>query len=492
MLNQKIAANATSPQFTQSFGYDALNRLNTASEGSTWTQNYGYDRFGNRWVSASTGYSSGAFTPVTYTNYAATLDASTTNRVFVNTPTYDAAGHQTVIGGYGFQYDAEGRLKQASLASVAVTAYVYDGLGHRVEKLTCPAGTAACNSTAATAAVTYVYDALGRLVTEYGSSAANGTRYLTADHLGSTRLVTDAAGAVKERHDYLPFGEELPASLRASITDGGVNTYAVTNGPPQKFTGKERDSETNLDYFGARYFSGAQGRFTSPDPLLNSGRPSEPQSWNRYSYTLNNPLRYTDPLGMYVWGNCTGDADKCKAEQQRFRDSIAKAKEALNGLDPKSKEAKALQKTLAKLGDEGKGNIKINFGDAGSTDGQPNYGRTVGNSVTINYDAVDSTEKAWSLDASESSAFEAGLTTHEGMHSGGGPGILGLVGMHGEHAAYFTESVTYQGLHNTDRPFALWNESWLKVDRHQLEQKREQAIQDILHPQKPQDQKKEN
>lgn len=56
---------------------------------------------------------------------------------------------------------------------------------------------------------------------------------------------------------------------------------------------------TGLDYFGARYFSGAQGRFTSPDPLLNSGRPWEPQSWNRYSYVLNNPLRYIDPLGLY-------------------------------------------------------------------------------------------------------------------------------------------------------------------------------------------------
>jgi hypothetical protein len=63
--------------------------------------------------------------------------------------------------------------------------------------------------------------------------------------------------------------------------------------------------------------------------------------------------------------------------------------------------------------------------------------------------------------------------------------------MRGEQAAYYTESVTYQGLHNTDRPFALWNESWLKVDRQQIEQRRDKAIQDILHP-KPQDQKKEN
>ena len=50
-----------------------------------------------------------------------------------------------------------------------------------------------------------------------------------------------------------------------------------------RFTGKERDAETGLDYFGARYYSAAKGRFTSADPLQNSGRPNIPQSWNRYA-----------------------------------------------------------------------------------------------------------------------------------------------------------------------------------------------------------------
>jgi RHS repeat-associated protein len=71
-----------------------------------------------------------------------------------------------------------------------------------------------------------------------------------------------------------------------------------------QFTGKERDAETGLDYFGARYFSGAQGRFTSPDPLMASARTSEPQSWNRYAYAFNNPLKYTDPNGMDVPKEC--------------------------------------------------------------------------------------------------------------------------------------------------------------------------------------------
>jgi RHS repeat-associated protein len=65
-----------------------------------------------------------------------------------------------------------------------------------------------------------------------------------------------------------------------------------------RFTAKERDAETGLDYFGARYFSGAMGRFTSPDPILiTKERLADPQRLNLYAYTRNNPLRYVDPNG---------------------------------------------------------------------------------------------------------------------------------------------------------------------------------------------------
>jgi RHS repeat-associated protein len=67
----------------------------------------------------------------------------------------------------------------------------------------------------------------------------------------------------------------------------------------QGFTSKERDSETGLDYFGARYMSSAQGRFTSPDPLdANLLRVLNPQRWNKYAYVVNNPLAFTDPDGL--------------------------------------------------------------------------------------------------------------------------------------------------------------------------------------------------
>jgi RHS repeat-associated protein len=68
------------------------------------------------------------------------------------------------------------------------------------------------------------------------------------------------------------------------------------------FTGKERDAETGLDYFGARYFSAAQGRFTSPDAPLIDQDPADPQSWNLYSYVRNSPLIFTDPTGRCKQG----------------------------------------------------------------------------------------------------------------------------------------------------------------------------------------------
>jgi RHS repeat-associated protein len=65
------------------------------------------------------------------------------------------------------------------------------------------------------------------------------------------------------------------------------------------FTGKERDSESNLDYFGARYFSSTIGRFMSPDPSgLTYADPANPQSLNLYSYVQNNPLKFINPRGM--------------------------------------------------------------------------------------------------------------------------------------------------------------------------------------------------
>lgn len=78
-----------------------------------------------------------------------------------------------------------------------------------------------------------------------------------------------------------------------------------------RFTGKERDAETGLDYFGARYYGSSMGRFMSPDPItLTSAHQADPQQINLYSYVRNNPLIPTDPSGMNINTDDLNDKDK--------------------------------------------------------------------------------------------------------------------------------------------------------------------------------------
>lgn len=142
----------------------------------------------------------------------------------------------------------------------------------------------------------FVYDVAGRVVAEYSNQVQqNGTSYLTQDHLGSTRAVTDKDGAIRSRHDYFPFGEEVGAGAAGRTPAQG---YSGGDNVRQKFTGYEQDAETGLDYAQARYFSPNQGRFSSVDPSLESAEPERPQTWNRYTYVLNNPLKFVDPNGL--------------------------------------------------------------------------------------------------------------------------------------------------------------------------------------------------
>lgn len=108
--------------------------------------------------------------------------------------------------------------------------------------------------------------------------------YYHTDAVGSVRVITNQTGAVVERYDYVPFGQ---------LWQPPVNPVST-----RRFAGKERDAETGLDYFGARYYASRTGRFTTIDPVLNiEAALTEPQRWNRYAYALNNPLAVVDPDG---------------------------------------------------------------------------------------------------------------------------------------------------------------------------------------------------
>ncbi len=295
LMRQTIASSPPTFSVIQNYDsipYDGVNRLKSVTEGTS-SRSYGYDAWGNRWVSANTGLFLSPFTPTVSTNF------DSKNRLYIQGAVYDnglpsGPGNQTTIGGFTMAYNGENLMTSSAIGGVA-TQYGYDGNNRRVKKTT------------GTAQTVYVHDAAGELAAEYAPVTDPDppcrTCYLLNDHLGSTRAMLDEAQALVARYDYLPFGEQIPTGYdgrtalwgAASAWDG-----RTPDGVTEKFTGKERDSETGLDYFGARYLSGAQGRFGSPDPENAGADVLNPQSLNGYVYALNNPLRFVDSDGFDV------------------------------------------------------------------------------------------------------------------------------------------------------------------------------------------------
>jgi len=302
--------------FVQTYKYDELNRLTEAKEttngAQNWQQTFAYDKFGNR------------------TGFSQTIGTTQLALNNINNPAIDAATNRFTAGqGYVYDFngnliqDAEGRTftfngddKQVQVQDANQTiigTYFYDGDGARVKKVT------------NTETTIFVYDGGGALAAEYSTAApiaTPNTSYLTTDNLGSPRVITDKTGAVIARRDFMPFGEEIGVGV-GGRTESLKYSYTGSDNIRKRFTGYEKDDETQLDFAEARMYQNKHGRFNSVDPMMASASLTNPQTFNRYSYTGNNPINYTDPSGLNWCQNASGDTmftgkdTKCKGEYSK-------------------------------------------------------------------------------------------------------------------------------------------------------------------------------
>jgi RHS repeat-associated protein len=175
--------------------------------------------------------------------------------------------------------------------------------------------------------------------------ASSGTTYfIHADWLGTERARTTASGASYETCTSLPFGDALSCA-------------GSTDPSPMHFTGKERDSESGLDNFGARYDASSMGRFMTPDPIhVMKQRLVDPQQWNLYGYVRNNPLNLTDPMGLYIV-SCTAGSEKDKKHCNKAADNFEKQRQ--KDLNSKTQKVRDAAKAW---GDRGQDNhISVTF-----------------------------------------------------------------------------------------------------------------------------------
>ena len=271
----------------QTFTYDALNRLTSAQNAGTdcsqmtvngkteyWGNSYGYDPWGNLLQKTVTKCS------------AENLSVAALSNNQVVGYNYDAAGNMThdATTNTNYSFDQENRITGAGGYT-----YTYDADGNRVEKSNGSTGTiywymspgiVAESDLTGTLKSEYVFFDGERVARKDFSGSTTSVFYYFSDHLKTASVITDCAGTIKVDSDYYPWGGEL------QFVNNDNNHY--------KFTGKERDSETGLDYFGARYYANWTGRFLTPDwaakvAAVPYAEFADPQSLNLYTYVRNVP-----------------------------------------------------------------------------------------------------------------------------------------------------------------------------------------------------------
>lgn len=186
----------------------------------------------------------------------------------------------------------------------------------------------------------------------------------------------------------------------------GLREAQPENRIGSRCTGKERDSESGLDNFGARYDSSSLGRFMSPDPAgLKAVHLQNPQGWNSYAYTINSPLRYTDPTGKY---KCADDHNKCKSEHD-----IAFETARQNDLKSTDKKVAAAAKAF---GDKTIDNhVSVSFVDNGKGGTKPEFHRDGNTTISVQ---IPSDFVGVALDA---------IVGHEGVHVGQGQALAASI-----------------------------------------------------------------
>jgi RHS repeat-associated protein len=305
--NVQQIANGLDSSRSTAYTYDSLNRISQANTTTTtgancWGETYNIDPWGNLTNIAGVSTMTGCNTE------SQNVPMSANNQIAGYC--YDAAGNLLDMGScasqtHSFVYDAEGHLQSPPVVGSTNLAYTYyyDGDGNRVQK--CNANPCISGSTVGTL---YWMGAGGPVLDESGRTGTmqaeyiyfNGERiarrdvatgnvhYYYSNHLGSASLITDSSGNVQQQTDYYPYGGIAYSS--------GVDTNRY------KFTGKERDAESGLDEFGARYYGSILGRFMTPDwsedaePIPYADL-TVPQSLNLYGYVRNAPSTRTDPDG---------------------------------------------------------------------------------------------------------------------------------------------------------------------------------------------------
>ncbi len=282
------------------FGYDSLNRLTSYSVNGNINRTVEYDALGNITYKSDVGtyqYNSSR-------THAVTNTASQVHSYDANGNLYDTRTGSTVdrsVNWTSFN-------KPASMTKDGVTAIYTYGAGHnRVTKDKGNKKTIYVGSIyekeieGSTVKHTYyVGSAVIKKTMINGSLSNESKNYMHKDNQGSTDVITDENGDVVERQSYDAWGER-----RQSNNWSDALTSITSDITTKGYTGHEMDDEFDLVNMKGRIYDPVLGRFMSADPFVQS--PGNPQSFNRYAYVYNNPLKYTDPSGYFSWkGALTG------------------------------------------------------------------------------------------------------------------------------------------------------------------------------------------